>query len=91
MRNPLEEPVPDDKIEQVHTYARDYVYGVSKGLWGAESGVISAGGSEDWVNFDSNDSAFAKLLQKTFVNTGSAEEYEFAVSKLLNALGYATY
>jgi len=32
--NPLEQPVPESRIEQIEAFARDLAYGFNKGLWG---------------------------------------------------------
>ena len=37
MENPLLQPVPDDVLERIHEFARDFAYGVSKGVWGTQA------------------------------------------------------
>ncbi len=49
MDNPLEQNVPDDPIERVHTFARDLAYGAAQGLWGTKFQVNFQRG-EDWLS-----------------------------------------
>ena len=51
MDNPLEQNLPDDPIERIHTMARDLAYGVSRGLWGTNFTVERMHSNEQWMNW----------------------------------------
>ena len=46
MRNPLEDPVPEDRVQRVRAFARDLAYGVAMGLCSPEIGVMRYGGGQ---------------------------------------------
>ena len=60
--NPLEQPAPENDMERVHTFARDFAYGLANGLWGPRISVSSTLGGETWINLADKKGGFRKYL-----------------------------
>ncbi len=48
MENPLEQPAPQDPLQRVHAFARDFAYGVSQDMWGTAVNILPVSGGEEW-------------------------------------------
>lgn len=60
MQNPLEQPAPEDKLEQVHAFALDYVYGVANGMWGMP---VNVDNGNQWTHWEQLENNFTIYLQ----------------------------
>lgn len=80
MENPLEQPAPEDQIEQVHVLARDLAYGVSVGLWGTTVKVSSTIKRISWSVEGGEVSAEEYFAQKW--------QEDWPSAKLLKSFGY---
>lgn len=63
MENPLEQPTPDDVIDRVVVFARDFAYGVASGLWGTEIGISSSASGESWHHWEDKERHFQNYAE----------------------------
>lgn len=68
MENPLEQIAPEDVIKRVTVFARDFAYGITQGLWGAEIGITLSGVGEDWYNWEDKEGNFTKYISNKWNN-----------------------
>ncbi len=95
MQNPLEQPAPEDKIEQVHAFARDLAFLVSKGLFRS---LVEVSNRDTWMRYSfpsmyGDDERYKELDWKLFLEkwSGNTLNNKYPFPSSLASFGYLSY